>query len=140
MPVPRYHTARCILRSGERFLLAIHHNIRPENRGKWGLPGGRVEVGEDPQSTARRELVEELGIELDALRSVGDYEYRGRIHRVFGCEFDGDINEFDRSEILRIGWHRLDEIRALECDGRLHTGFELRAISDYLEQVGAVRG
>ena len=59
-----YKTARCILWSGERFLLAVHHSYVPFNRGRWGLPGGRIETGESAEAAARREVAEELGIDL----------------------------------------------------------------------------
>ena len=32
--------------------------------GQWGLPGGRIEPGEDPHDTASRELFEETAIEI----------------------------------------------------------------------------
>lgn len=127
----RYYTARCILKSHDRFLLAIHNNFRAENLGKWGLPGGRVEFGESPEDAARRELAEELDVHLDAVRAVGDYKYKGRMHKVFGAEFTGEIVTFDKREILEIGWHRIEEVRTLEKEGRLHTGFEHTAICDY---------
>lgn len=134
-PLP-YFTARCILKSGDRFLLAVHHNRRPEKRGKWSLPGGRVERGEDPEVTARRELDEELEVRLGALLEVGDYRYNGRMHKVFGTEFSGEILTFDQMEIVEIGWHRLEDVHAFEREGKLHTGFEHTAIREFTRLLG----
>lgn len=46
-----------------------------KNRGtsKWIMPGGRVESGEDPEQTLRREIDEELSCSVDSLQYVGEY-------------------------------------------------------------------
>ena len=126
---------RAVLRQRDRFLLVVHHGFWGK-RERWGLPGGRIEHGEDYRETAERELDEELSIRVGALAHVGDYPYNGALHRVFGAEFDGVIVEFDTSEIERIHWHTLDEVAKLAADRALHTGFEETAILDYLAQRG----
>jgi 8-oxo-dGTP pyrophosphatase MutT (NUDIX family) len=46
---------------------------------QWALPGGRVDAGEEPVATARRELMEELGLHIDdgaLLGVLDDYPTR----------------------------------------------------------------
>ena len=42
-------------------LLLVRRRMNPE-RGKWSLPAGYVDQGEDPRATAARELLEETGL------------------------------------------------------------------------------
>ena len=126
-------TSRCVLKHGDRFLLAIHNNRRPENIGKWGLVGGRMDQGEDPLATVRREIAEELDLIVQALALVGDYEYQGW-HRVFGAQVEAAVVRVDPNEILEVAWHTRAQVQSLRKRGLLHTGFEDQAIDDYLRQ------
>ncbi len=52
-------------RRGDEVLL-MHRNKEP-NLGLWIAPGGKVETGESPRDTARREMVEETDLEVGDL-------------------------------------------------------------------------
>ena len=56
------------LRDGE--VLLMHRKQEP-NAGLWVAPGGKVEPGESPYETARREFAEETGLEAQDLQLRG---------------------------------------------------------------------
>jgi 8-oxo-dGTP diphosphatase len=62
--------------STRRVLLVRRGN--PPFRDSWALPGGFVEKGERITEAAPRELAEETGLQLGALRLLGVYDTPGR--------------------------------------------------------------
>ena len=52
-----------VVRKDDSVLLIQRGN--PPRRGSWSLPGGAVELGELVREAARREVLEECGIEVD---------------------------------------------------------------------------
>ncbi|MGF1481217.1 MAG: NUDIX hydrolase [Cyanophyceae cyanobacterium] len=80
--------------------------VRRQDTGKWGLPGGMVDWGEDIVTTVYRELTEETGLEVTKIRRlVGVYsapDRDPRIHSisvVIEAEVQGTINVKDTLEI-----------------------------------------
>jgi len=47
--------------------------LRTYPYGKWGLPGGLMELGESPEDTVRREVWEENGLRIGILSLFGVY-------------------------------------------------------------------
>ena len=71
-------------------MLLQHRDDRPDIRfpGHWAIFGGHVEEGETPEEGARREILEELGLELapDALRLVYHHDDGDRDRFMFAAE------------------------------------------------------
>ncbi|QIQ85279.1 NUDIX domain-containing protein [Erythrobacter sp.] len=60
-----------VIENGAGEILLLRHSYGP--RG-WMLPGGGIDRGEEPEAAARREIAEELGIELSRLELVAVIE------------------------------------------------------------------
>ena len=45
--------------------------IKRSDNNKWGIPGGAMELGESTEETAKRELLEETGLEAGELKLFG---------------------------------------------------------------------
>lgn len=45
--------------------------IISDKLGKWGIPGGKPEVGETLEETAKREVLEEACVEIENLKLIG---------------------------------------------------------------------
>ena len=60
----------CALIEREGRLLVAQRPPNKEQALKWEFPGGKVEHGEDVRSALKREIAEELGVEIDVQRQL----------------------------------------------------------------------
>ncbi len=127
-----YKSVRCIIRRYDKYLLAIHNNTQAETIGKWGLVGGHIEANEGFLETAQREVYEELKLHLNDWLDVADYPYKSYTHKVLASSYHGPKTlSFDKNEILELAWFSLEVIANMDVQGKLHTGFEHKAIRKY---------
>jgi ADP-ribose pyrophosphatase YjhB (NUDIX family) len=101
---PEEEGVRCALwRAGE--VLMVRHSYG--DRG-WLLPGGRLKRGEAPAAGARREIGQEIGVDLEHWRQVGVVESTTlhKLDRTFYLHADvgGAEPRLDRPEFSEVMW------------------------------------
>jgi 8-oxo-dGTP diphosphatase len=103
-------------------LLLIRRGAEPF-AGKWALPGGFVQMDEELDTAAKRELQEETGLEsvyLEQLYTFGtpDRDPRGRVVSVayYALVRDTDHVPHADTDAAEAQWFGLDQIPALAFD------------------------
>ena len=126
-------SAGVLLRRDDGRVLLVHPGgpfWARKDAGAWSIPKGEFDDGEDPEACARREFLEELGVEAPgALVDLGTVQQKNRKEvRAFFGEGDVDVagivsNTFEMEwpprsgrmqsfpEIDRAEWFTLDDAR-----------------------------
>jgi 8-oxo-dGTP diphosphatase len=111
--------------------------VKRRDNGRWALPGGMVNWGEDIPTAMQRELLEETGLELVGIsRLVGVYsspERDPRVHSIciaVAAEVSGEMQTEDPHEITDVQAFRLNELPL----GNLAHDHD-RQLQDYLQNL-----
>ena len=72
MPKTPALTTDCVIFDDEGRVLLIRRG-NPPFKGAYALPGGFVDIGETVEAACRREVREEVGIEIEGLELIGVY-------------------------------------------------------------------
>lgn len=121
------HTVSGLLVRDERMLLCRRHPRRAVWAGLWIAPGGHVQDGESPESALRREMREELGVDVLEARFLytvwvppfGDED--ARIDRAYlVTRWAGEPANLDRSEHDALGWFDREQMDALPMPDAAH--------------------
>ena len=121
-----------VLKRNGKYLLV--QEAKNEFRGKWNLPAGRLNPGENVLEGAKREIFEESGftVKLTGIAKIRNSTIAN--DSFIGIIFDTDITDShenrNRSEILQTEWFTYDEI--------LQMHDELRSYDWIVEAIDAV--
>ncbi|ASQ90641.1 NUDIX hydrolase [Prosthecochloris sp. GSB1] len=97
--------------------------------GMWDLPGGHIEENETPTECIRREMLEELCVDIGSPSMSGIYAFSDRYEYVFSMRAFFDIDEILLQEGQKLEW--FSERQAAETV--LAYGFN-KVLSDFFEK------
>ena len=107
---PRFAvTAGAVITDNQGRVLLLKHRFRPGTG--WGMPGGFMQEGEQPEEALRRELREEVGLEVEKLELLLTRAFKvpRQVEIVFTARAIGDTNELNY-EIQKAAWFSLNEL------------------------------
>lgn len=107
---PRISPAIIVLiQRGERILLARGHGFAP---GRFGIVAGFVEPGESLEDAVRREVREEVSLELDDLEYFGSqpWPFPHGIMIGFRAGYGAGEISIDETELAEAGWYAIDDL------------------------------
>jgi ADP-ribose pyrophosphatase YjhB (NUDIX family) len=132
---PYTRGVKCVVRDADGRIVFVRHTYG--NRRSWELPGGNLHRREDPEGAVRREMREELGVELHGLRTVGRVEVAGSHKRTELHCFEASVAGAE----LRVDPGELEEVRwAAPTAPPQPLGPDAAALLDLLAGGGAERG
>jgi len=85
-------------------IVLLKRDIEPQ-KGKWVIPGGYVDRGENVETAAIRETEEECGLKIQIRNLQGVYSYKGQIPVVIVYVVDhlsGDLIAGDESQEVKL--------------------------------------
>ena len=105
--------AMCAIRRDDGALLLVRHSYRP----RWGIPGGLCRAREDVADGARREVREEVGLDVELVGepAVVVDPYERRVDVVFAARLrDGSGDAGVSAEIVESRWFLADALPPLQ--------------------------
>ena len=106
----------------ENKILGAQRSIQKEHPLKWEFPGGKVNENENPIEALKREIKEELSVDVKKSKLLLDYEYEyqdiKKIHLYFYKidEYVGKVRNIEHNQLLWTHCNDLEKLDFLDGD------------------------
>jgi 8-oxo-dGTP diphosphatase len=121
-PQKEFISVTCVLLFFQGKVLAAQRSAEMNLPLFWEFPGGKVEKGENEESCIIREIKEELGIEIDLIERVGEFDYkypedkRIRLIPFLAVWKSGKMNLLEHQQIDWLGKNDLKRVEWAPAD------------------------
>lgn len=102
-------TAGAVITDDEGRVLLLKHRFRPSPG--WGIPGGFIEEGEQPEAALRRELREEVELEVKDVKLLTTRAFKEpkQVEIIFTARAIDDIERLS-FEIQKAAWFSTEDL------------------------------
>jgi 8-oxo-dGTP diphosphatase len=119
--LPRAHVVAGALFDTRGRVLIAQRPVGKHMAGGWEFPGGKLEPDEDALAGLKRELHEELGVDVQEAERLIAYEHAFADRRVFldlwlVARFSGEVRSLEGQPLQWVALDQLDKVGLLEAD------------------------
>lgn len=106
----------CALVFHENRLLAVQRGVHSDHEGQWEFPGGKIESGESAVACIRREIAEELAIEIrvDGFLMPVSHDYGFKQIKLYPFVCSIQSGAIQLSEHEQMCWLQSPELESLD--------------------------
>ena len=110
-----------IINKDNEILLQKRSRLKRTNPSKWGICGGKVDLGETPLDAGVRETLEEIGINLNKndLKFLSMTTIEKMHFTIYYIRKDVDVNEckLQEEELEEVKYFKIEELQDLDNEG-----------------------